>query len=1346
MPAAALPPPGGTSGALPAALARVAPRAAACAGLLEAGVTPATAGELAFELRALGAVAGELAAAAEEEGAVEEDEGDASANSLAAVWVDVALMPLVQTAQGVASRAIRSARVAEAAAAALLSIARRPGPRGQVQLARLLQALLALAAARDEAGGSEETRRDAVRGVAALAERLQEATEAEAPASASLAGAANAPGLGHALSTLVGVAAAEAGAGLRGSRVLLAEALRAMRLLLRCVGGADDLAFFLPGVASGVSKVLMRAAGGGASGGGHTAAVAGAAASGEGIAEGVNALAELFAIVMDDEANAAALTEQAANSAAATANSSADGNGVAEQFRGLAVAASSEAKVKGAAAAHTAGASTARNEGQGGVSHHGPPEALRVRRDAAWLSATAARLAPYLDASLAPLCTHARARVRRCVAACCARLLGGCARSLGGSAEVPLRCLLCLALDDDRQAARTARRALLAVVAAHPRWRRAVERSIPEGFTALRQALEGRASAGSVVARARQLSVALQVARARGLHRACLATRAGVRDTVATLMAVFRVRVNARLVAEERPSGAVVALPGASRLGGGQAAGASEAESAASALPRMPPALAHDMGGGVYEAVAHAVRCVGHVLAEPEGGGGNADAPQARALRALCAEVVATQRSAAEGLARAASGSPLQDVGEGVAASLCRERAATAAVVLAEVCYGASPACAGAFWADSNGHGSGDDAAMAGKGPNGEAASRASERSDTFPPRSVLSAAADGLGEMLAPALWRIGALRGVERTCALVSQQALLESMGVLARACGPHFTSSARLLAAALHPMLTAYGSDNTNACVSGSAHAALLACCGAVGVPSLSALVLANADYVVDALCRGMRHVELHPDAPQLFRAVMVRAGRGTARKVLPLVAEPMRGVVSAMGHTQRQKATAHLEAFADIVAHISEAVGAEVVELRRGAEAASNDARAAQRRDGAAADEVAAAVGAAAGALAGDSDDSDDEEVFSPNRDARAREPSADADALRVAGASPERRARLVVALRLLAAVLDAALPLAQEAPRGERTQRRGLRAAGAALRALRDADAAAIAELEVDHALHALRLADEPPEERYDALMAGDASELPRLLPSVVRAWPAALACLRSPRVPVVLAALELMGDACAAGGEFMARRFGGEGAAALSQLLQHGARPAAAPPGVRSRYLTDEAAVSAALVTGVGVRADEARAPQALAAVRACALACVAVAGGAGALPAEAAVNICRQALPCLALAEAEAAVAALYAADPDGVWLELFKASGCAHSEALRCVQPEACPSLREIAGGPPAAAGAAARSREPPCAPALAARALVRLGAAGGCCAAALRAVAERTGPNKVTKPPPS
>lgn len=90
---------------------------------------------------------------------------------------------------------------------------------------------------------------------------------------------ANAPLLGHALSLLLQVAEREASAGDRGSRALRAEACRALEVLLqqaricvRCaaegvadgdatlaqVGDPDALAFFLPGISSGLCLAIRR--------------------------------------------------------------------------------------------------------------------------------------------------------------------------------------------------------------------------------------------------------------------------------------------------------------------------------------------------------------------------------------------------------------------------------------------------------------------------------------------------------------------------------------------------------------------------------------------------------------------------------------------------------------------------------------------------------------------------------------------------------------------------------------------------------------------------------------------------------------------------------------------------------------------------------------------------------------------------------------------------------------------------------------------------------------------------------------------------------------------------------
>lgn len=52
----------------------------------------------------------------------------------------------------------------------------------------------------------------------------------------------------------------------------------------------------------------------------------------------------------------------------------------------------------------------------------------------------------------------------------------------------------------------------------------------------------------------------------------------------------------------------------------------------------------------------------------------------------------------------------------------------------------------------------------------------------------------------------------------------------------------------------------------------------------------LVVQNADYVVDSLCRQLRHLELHPHAPSLLAAILRHTG--AAPHLLPLLEEPVR----------------------------------------------------------------------------------------------------------------------------------------------------------------------------------------------------------------------------------------------------------------------------------------------------------------------------------------------------------------------------------------------------------------------------------------------------------------------
>ena len=67
--------------------------------------------------------------------------------------------------------------------------------------------------------------------------------------------------LGFSFSALLKAAEEEVQAGLTGSKALTAAVLEAIKHLIQGVGSGDALAFVLPGLASGFSKILIVAGG-----------------------------------------------------------------------------------------------------------------------------------------------------------------------------------------------------------------------------------------------------------------------------------------------------------------------------------------------------------------------------------------------------------------------------------------------------------------------------------------------------------------------------------------------------------------------------------------------------------------------------------------------------------------------------------------------------------------------------------------------------------------------------------------------------------------------------------------------------------------------------------------------------------------------------------------------------------------------------------------------------------------------------------------------------------------------------------------------------------------------------
>ena len=89
---------------------------------------------------------------------------------------------------------------------------------------------------------------------------------------------------------------------------------------------------------------------------------------------------------------------------------------------------------------------------------------------------------------------------------------------------------------------------------------------------------------------------------------------------------------------------------------------------------------------------------------------------------------------------------------------------------------------------------------------------------------------------------------------------RAAVEGIGVGARALGQRYNADGRLLRAALLPLLER-GADRCPS-VAAAAAASLGALCIACGYDGVATAVAANSDYIVDGLCRQLRHLDSHP----------------------------------------------------------------------------------------------------------------------------------------------------------------------------------------------------------------------------------------------------------------------------------------------------------------------------------------------------------------------------------------------------------------------------------------------------------------------------------------------------
>uniref|UniRef100_A0A9I9DZC4 Uncharacterized protein n=1 Tax=Cucumis melo TaxID=3656 RepID=A0A9I9DZC4_CUCME len=118
---------------------------------------------------------------------------------------------------------------------------------------------------------------------------------------------------------------------------------------------------------------------------------------------------------------------------------------------------------------------------------------------------------------------------------------------------------------------------------------------------------------------------------------------------------------------------------------------------------------------------------------------------------------------------------------------------------------------------------------------------------------------------------------------------QVIIEGIGIFSICLGKYF-SSCGFLHSSLYLLLENLISSNGE--VRSTSDAILHVLSSSSGYPTVRNLVLENADYVIDSICRQLRHLDLNPHVPNVLAAILSYIG--IAHEILPLLEEPMHKV--------------------------------------------------------------------------------------------------------------------------------------------------------------------------------------------------------------------------------------------------------------------------------------------------------------------------------------------------------------------------------------------------------------------------------------------------------------------
>ncbi|XVE98976.1 hypothetical protein REPUB_Repub03eG0156200 [Reevesia pubescens] len=739
--------------------------------------------------------------------------------------------------------------------------------------------------------------------------------------------------VGHWLSLLLKAADTEATRGHRGSANLRIEAFLTLRVLVAKVGTADALAFFLPGVVSQFAKVLHIS----------KTMISGAAGSVEAIDQAIRGLAEYLMIVLQDDADLSGLDICIDAFVGHNSNKYKSTISFLEELRQLPLKAQSKTLVESinGKAVNTVSAKTD-NEEKSSPGLGKGIGSLHVDRTKEWIEKTTTHVNKLLCATFPYICVHQANKVRHGLLAAIQGLLLKCNFTLEKSKLMFLECLCVLVVDDSEEISAAAQEFMEYLFSAS--WKHHVEHDVAAIFSRLIEKLP-KAVLGSdeslALSHAQQFLTVIYYSGPQFLldHLQSPVTAARFLDVFALCLSqnsAFSGSLN-KLVSR-RPS-SIGYISSVAELNGSLVMGdcevllnasssnssklmdiheigkehTAEARQTYLELPRIPPWFVYVGGQKLYKSLAGILRLVGYSLIADYKSEGHlsviADIPLGY-LRKLVLEVRRKEynkESWHSWYNRTGSGQLLRQASTGVC-------------ILNEMIFGISDQALGAF-------------------------RRMFQKSRIKRVEFLESdeGSAGGLPQKLKPAVfnesvWEIALQKGarshfidcigkvlheylcyevwdlpVDYQSLLMQSDAeveditlhffhdvIIDGIGIFALCLGSDFASSG-FLHSSLYLLLENLICSNFE--VRSASDAVLHLLSNIAGYSTVGQLVLANADYIIDSICRQLRHLDLNPHVPNVLAAMLSYVGVG--HKILPLLVEPMRSVAQELEILGRHK---------------------------------------------------------------------------------------------------------------------------------------------------------------------------------------------------------------------------------------------------------------------------------------------------------------------------------------------------------------------------------------------------------------------------------------------------------